>query len=183
MNNRTGLLPFALFLAPFLVLATINSAGYRYGASDQAFYAPAILKKMDPSLFPRDSGLIHSQAQLTFVDDVIGPVARVTQIPLPQLFVVLQLTALTLIVLAAARIAGVLYRTEWAAVGLMAALTLRHAIIKSGTNTLEGYFHPRQLAFAFGALAVGSFLRGGVASALILIGAASALHPTTGCWF
>ena len=34
---------------------TINSAGYRYGASDQAFYAPAILKRIDPSLYPRDS--------------------------------------------------------------------------------------------------------------------------------
>jgi len=27
----------------FCVLATINSGGYRYGASDQAFYIPAIL--------------------------------------------------------------------------------------------------------------------------------------------
>jgi hypothetical protein len=35
-------------------------------------------------------------------------------------------------------------------VTILAALTLRHAIAETGTNTLEGYLHPRQLAFAFG---------------------------------
>ena len=43
-----------------------------------------------------------------------------------------------------------LYPNRWTVVALLAACTLRHAIAKSGTNTLEGYFHPRQLAFAFG---------------------------------
>ena len=54
---------------PFLVLATLNSAGYRYGASDQAFYVPAVLERLDPALFPRDSALIRSQAKLTLVDE------------------------------------------------------------------------------------------------------------------
>ena len=76
-----------------------------------------------------------------------------------------------------------LYRTRWAAVALMAALTLRHAIIRSGTNTLEGYFHPRQLAFAIGAFAVVSFLRGRYGVMWVLVAAAGALHPTTALWF
>ena len=42
---------------------------------------------------------------------------------------------------------------------LAAALTLRHAIAKSGTNTLEGYFHPRQLAFSLGVLALVALMR------------------------
>ena len=29
----------------FVVLCTLNSAGYRYGASDQAFYAPAVIQR------------------------------------------------------------------------------------------------------------------------------------------
>ena len=32
-----GLVPF-----PFVILSTLNSAGYRYGASDLAFYVPAV---------------------------------------------------------------------------------------------------------------------------------------------
>ena len=56
----------------------------------------------------------------------------------------------------------------------MAALTLRHAITKSGTNTLEGYFHPRQLAFAIAALAVVSFLRGRYGAMCALVAVAGA---------
>jgi hypothetical protein len=180
---KAALLPFALSLFPFILLATLNSAGYRYGASDQAFYGPAVLKRADPALFPRDSALIDSQAKLTLVDDVVGPLARVSGVSLPVIFAVLHLAALGSLAWAAARIGGSLYRTQWAVVGLMAALTLRHAITRSGTNTLEGYFHPRQLSFAIGALAVSTFLRGGTAAALALVAGAWALHPTTGLWF
>jgi hypothetical protein len=174
---------FALCLLPFVVLATANSAGYRFGASDQAFYAPAILERMDPTRYPRDSPLIQAQAKLTFVDDVVGPIAKVIHIPLPSLFVTLQAITLALLAFAATRIAQSCYRTHWAGVALMAAFTLRHAIVKSGTNTLEGYFHPRQFSFALGALAVGEFLHGRAAATLVLVAIAGALHPTTGLWF
>ncbi len=62
-------------------------------------------------------------------------------------------------------------------------MTLRHAIAKSGANTLEGYFHPRQLAFALGLLAVAYLLerRERVSAALLL--AAGLVHPTTAVWF
>jgi hypothetical protein len=107
----------------------------------------------------------------------------VTGLPLPTLFAILQVVTLGLLAFAATRIAAILYRSQWAAVALMAALTFRHAIIDSGTNTLEGYFHPRQLAFALGALAVASFLRGRYGVTFAFIAAGAALHPTTGCWF
>jgi hypothetical protein len=177
----TGL--FAAALLPFVLLATLNSGGYRYGASDQAFYAPAILEGIDSSLFPRDSELIRSQARLTLVDDVIGPVGRVTGLELPNLFAALQVVTLALLLFAAIRIGASLYKTSWASVALAAALTLRHAITKSGTNTLEGYFHPRQLSFAIGALAVTQFLRGRYGVTFLLVAGAGALHPTTALWF
>jgi hypothetical protein len=173
----------AAALLPFVLLATLNSAGYRYGASDQAFYAPAILKAIEPALYPRDSELIRAQARLTLVDDVLGPIARASGASLPVAFAILQIVSLSLLALAALRIAATLYRTEWGAVALLAALTLRHAITKSGTNTLEGYFHPRQLAFAIGALAVVSFMRGRYRVMWMLVAVAGALHPTTALWF
>lgn len=174
---------FIACLLPFVLLATLNSAGYRYGASDQAFYAPAILERIDPALYPRDSDLIRSQAGLTLVDDVLGPLARATGVRLPSAFVVLQLAALSLLALAAFLIGSALYRTQSAALALMAALTLRHAIIRSGTNTLEGYFHPRQLSFAVGALAIVAFLRGRHVITWSLVAIGGALHPTTALWF
>jgi hypothetical protein len=182
-DGRSGHGIFFACLLPFILLATLNSAGYRYGASDQAFYAPAILERIDPDLYPRDSNLIRSQAGLTLVDDVLGPLARATGIGLPASFVVLQITALSLLALAGWLIGSTLYRTRGATVALIAALTIRHAIIRSGTNTLEGYFHPRQLSFAIGALAIVSFLRGRYVLVWALVAVAGALHPTTALWF
>lgn len=181
VSRGAGLLVVALL--PFVLLATLNSGGYRYGASDQAFYAPAILEGVDASLFPRDSDLIRSQARLTLVDNVIGPLGRVTDVELPTLFAALQVVTLALLLLAALRIAMSFYKTSWASVALAAAVTLRHAITKSGTNTLEGYFHPRQVSFAIGALAITEFLRGRYGLMVLLVAAAGALHPTTALWF
>jgi hypothetical protein len=186
--NRPGPWPptrarAAVLLAAFVVLATLNSAGYRYGASDQAFYIPAVLVRLDPSLYPRDSGLIESQARLTFVDETLAPLARLTGASLPALCAGLYVVTLGLLAWGALRFSGPFFRTEWAGVALLAALTLRHSIAKTGTNTLEAYFHPRQLAFALGVIALGSFLRRKTVLAVVPLVPAALLHPTTTLWF
>jgi hypothetical protein len=175
------LLPSAFCL--FAILATLNSAGYRYGASDQAFYIPAVMRHLDPALFPQDRAVIDAQARLIVVDEILAAAVRVTRVSLPHLFFALYLGTLALLVFGAARIGAHVYRTPWAAGALAAGLTLRHAIAKTGANTLEGYFHPRQLAFALGLLAVACVLerRERMATALLL--AAGAMHPTTAVWF
>jgi len=82
-------LPFVLCLLPFIVLATLNAGGYRYGASDQAFYQPAVLLKLEPSLFPRDRVLIDAQASLTKYDEVVAGIVQLSHLSLPIVFVVL----------------------------------------------------------------------------------------------
>jgi hypothetical protein len=178
-----SLLPFSFSLLLFLLLCTLNSAGYRYGASDLAFYVPAALEKLDPALFPRDGALIESQARLTMIDEVIAGLARVTGLSLPPLFAALYALTLSLLFAGAWLIAARVYRSPWTAAALLAALTLRHAIARSGTNTLEGYFHPRQLAFSLGTLAIAAVLRRKTAVAGTLVLAAGLLHPTTASWF
>ncbi|MEN3336603.1 MAG: hypothetical protein V7647_279 [Acidobacteriota bacterium] len=175
--------PLAWGLLPFIVLSTLNSGGYRYGASDLAFYVPAALKRITPALFPRDAALIAAQAKLTGFDEVIGALARVTGAPLPPMLAVLYVVSLALLAGALWLLGSRLYRSAWTTTGLMMALTLRHAISRSGTNTLEGYFHPRQLAFSLGVLALAGFLRQRRAVAIALIAAAALLHPTTALWF
>lgn len=169
--------------AGFIVLATMNAAGYRYAASDQAFYIPAILRHLDPALFPRDAPLIDAQAHIILVDDVVAAVVRMTGASLPQVFLVLYVGTLLLLYTGAVRLAARLYRTRQAAVALAAALTLRHAIAKTGVNTLEAYFHPRELAFALGLIAVGAFLDRRWALIVFLLVVAAVLHPTTAIWF
>jgi hypothetical protein len=171
------------FAIVFIVLATLNSAGYRYGASDQAFYIPAVLRHVDPALFPRDRVLIDAQADLVLVDEILAAPVRYLRIPLPYLFLGLYVATLLLLLAAASRIGAHLYRTRWAVAALGAAMTLRHAIAKTGANTLEGYFHPRQLAFALGLLAVASVLERRERTAGALLLAAGLIHSTTAVWF
>jgi len=179
---RFGLWHLA-FAIVFVVLATLNSAGYRYGASDQAFYIPAVVRQLDPALFPQDRALIDAQGRLILIDEILAGAVRLTGLSIPNLFFTLYITSLLLLAAGAARIGARLYRAPWAVVALGAALTLRHAIAKTGANTLEGYFHPRQLAFAVGVLAVAAFLeRRERVSAALLVGAAL-VHPTTAVWF
>lgn len=170
-------------VVPFVLLATMNSAGYRYGASDQAFYIPAIVRHLEPAAFPRDAALIDSQARLTTIDELAAGAVRATGLSLQDLFLGLYLVTLVLLVTAAARIGARLFRTPWTIVALGAALTLRHAVAKTGANTLEGYFHPRQLAFAIGLMAIAAFLERRDRLAIGLVVAAGALHPTTALWF
>ncbi len=170
-------------LAAFVLLATMNAAGYRYAASDQAFYIPAVVRHLEPSAFLRDAAMIDSQARLTLVDDIVAGSARVTGLSLQHLFLGLYLATLGLLLAAAIQIGSRLYRTGWAVVALGAALTLRHAIAKTGANTLEGYFHPRQLAFAAGLWAVSAFLSRRDWISLGLLALSAALHPTTALWF
>ncbi len=180
---RFPLWTLPVIFAAFVLLCTTNSAGYRYGASDLAFYVPAVLEQIDPALFPRDAPLIAAQAQLTTIDEVMALLARATGQGLPVLFGVLYVVTLGLIATGAWLIGRRLYRTHWAILALIAALTLRHAIARSGTNTLEGYFHPRQLAFGLGALAIATLLRGRLAVTATLVLAAGFIHPTTALWF
>lgn len=174
---------FALCLVPFIILATLNSGGYRYGASDQAFYVPAVLEKLDPALFPRDSPLLAAQTALTLVDETLAAIVSVTGMTLPSAFALLYVVALVLVAAGTWSVGTFLYRSSWTAAALLAALTLRHAIARSGTNTLEGYFHPRTMAFGLGALAVGAFLRGRLGAAILAIAFGAAVHPTTAFWF
>jgi hypothetical protein len=174
---------FAVCLVPFIVLATLNSGGYRYGASDQAFYVPAVLEKLDPALFPRDTALLVAQTRLTLVDETLAAIVTATGMPLPSAFALLYLVALILVAAGTWLVGTTFYRSAWTTVALLAAMTLRHAIARSGTNTLEGYFHPRTLAFGLGAIAVGAFLRQKLLAAASVLVLAFAVHPTTALWF
>jgi hypothetical protein len=182
-GKAAALWTFALSLVPFIFLSTLNAAGYRYGASDLAFYVPAALVQINPSLFPRDGALIAAQAKLTAIDEVLTACVHVTGLSLPALFAVLYCGTLALLAVAVWLVGSRVYRTAGATLALAAAMTLRHAIARSGTNTMEAYFHPRQLAFACGVLALAGFLRQKRALTIALVLAAGFLHPTTALWF
>ena len=76
-----------------------------------------------------------------------------------------------------------LFQSRWTIVALAFALTLRHALAMGAVNTLEGYMHPRILAFGLGGLAVAECLASRPWRAAAFVGLAAVCHPTTALWF
>lgn len=169
--------------ALFCLLVLLNVGGYRYGASDQAFYIPALLLHIDPNLFPRDAGLLAAQDRLLLFDDAFGLLTRLTGWSIPNVFFAVYLAGLLLFFVASVMIGAALYRSPWTTAALAAALTLRHRITATAVNTHEAYLHPRMLAFAVGLAAIAALLRGRTRAALLLAGLAALCHPTTALWF
>lgn len=171
------------WFAVFLLAVLLNAGGYRYGASDQAFYVPAVLHHLDASLFPRDWTLLGPQDRFNAFTAAAAAGIRATGVTMPQAFLAFYLAGIALLFLASWRLGSTLYRSRWTMVGLAAALTLRHAVALGAVNTLEGYMHPRMIAFALGALALASFLRRRYPAMVLLLGAGFLVHPTTSIWF
>jgi hypothetical protein len=186
---------FAGFLA-FLVLATANGAGYRYGVSDGAAYVPAVVLAENPAAFSRDAPLIRTQGQFFVVDEVLATIGRVTGASIESRCFAAYLVAMAVVWVGMILIGSSLYGTHrgptgsaprltgwWLTIALAAVVTLRHHIPRTSTNSLEPYFHPRLLAFGFGIIAVAAFLRHRNVIAVALVGLAAICHGTTAFWF
>ncbi len=167
----------------FVVLATANSGGYRYGISDQAFYIPAVNRILTPALFPRDAPLLEAQGRLMASDNIVAAVVKTTGLSLPHVAVTLYFIGLVVLIVAAAAFARGLTYSWWAVTLFGILLTFRHRIAKTGANSLEGYMHPRELAFAAGIASLAYVVRGRHGVALLLVLASAVLHPTTALFF
>lgn len=167
----------------FCALVTLNSGGYHYGVSDQAFYIPVVLEEMDPALFPHDGALIAAQDRFLFFDDWFAPLVSALGVSLPVAFLVSHVITLLILYGALVGLGVALYRSWWTVGGLLALMTVRHRIPDTGANSVEGYFHPRMLAFAVGLAASALYLHGRSKLAMALVVMAVLIHPTTGFWF
>ena len=167
----------------FAIVATMNAGGYRYGAADQAFYIPAILRHVDPELFPRDAALIDSQARLFVLDELLARLLASLPVTLEAWFFTGYVLTLAVFVVGVSRLGATWLASPWSVAAFATLTTLRHRIAKTGANTLEGYFHPRQLAFAIGVLGLVFVMRRRPAWAIVAVLASAIVHPTTAIWF
>jgi hypothetical protein len=167
----------------FCYLALLNTGGYRFGIADQAFYLPVVFDELQHELFPRDGSLLAGQDRWTIFDESVAAAVQATGMSVPTLFLLAHLAGLLTLAWSAFAFAGGLYRSRWTAAAFVCALALRHRITKTGANTLEGYLHPRMLAFAIGVAALAAFMRGRSAASLALVAASAVVHPTTALWF
>ena len=167
----------------FILLATANAGGYRYGASDQAFHIPAVVRVLDPASFPRDAGLIAAQADLMLTDEAIAGLVTHSGLPLDLAFFAVYLLSLALFWAGLVLVGFGSYGDRWMTLALGAAATLRHRIPETSANSFEPYYNPRMLAFALGVLALASVQRRKPWTAIALVGLGALIHVTTALWF
>jgi hypothetical protein len=169
--------------AAFVLLATANSGGYRYGVSDQAYYQPAIVHALDPATFPRDRALLATQSKFLISDQAIAALVAMTGGAIERVFLGVYLLGLLGLFAAALAFSRALRFSPMATTALLLLMTFRHRIARTGANSLEGYLHMRTLAFAAGVAALAAIASGRLRLAALAILMAAAIHPTTALWF
>ena len=170
-------------LIVFVLLATANGAGYRFGVSDEAAYVPAVMLAGNPALFPHDAPLIRTQGQFFIIDEVLAAIGRMTGAPIHVIFLSAYLIAIATVWAGVLLVGSRLYPSAWLTIALGALITLRHHIPRTSANSIEPYFHPRLLAFGIGVIAVAAFLRRRDWTAVVLVAVAALCHVTTALWF
>ncbi|HKW02810.1 MAG TPA: hypothetical protein VJN96_23505 [Vicinamibacterales bacterium] len=180
MSRRAAL---AVAAVAFAVVATANSGGYRFGVSDQAYYEPAVAKGVDAALFPRDSALLDVQSRFLGSVHLLAALSRATGTGLPALFLAAYVMTLAGLFAASVVLARRLSMSWWAIAAFLLLLTLRHRIAKTGANSLEGYMHPRMIAFVCGVAASAAIGKARMGWAAMWTALAVFMHPTTGVWF
>ena len=166
----------------FVALATLNSGGYRYGAADQAFYIPAILDRLDPALFPRDSALLGPQARYFFVDEIVAAIVGATGWSIEACFAAGYVLSLLVLYAGLWRLGAALYTSPlatWAA-GRRDAATPHHEDRRQHARGLLPSADPRLRGRRLGP---GHLSRGRPYRALALVAVAGLLHPTTAAFF
>src|SRR5262249_10190888 len=110
-------------------------------------------------------------------------IARVTGIGVSSLFLAAYAVTMAGLFAASVVLARRLGFSWWAVTTFLLLLTLRHRIAKTGANSLEGYMHPRMMAFVCGVAASAAAVRARGLWATIWTALAAFMHPTTGMWF
>jgi hypothetical protein len=179
--SRAGLLVLAL--AFVLIVGTANAGGYRFGVSDQAFYIPAVEMVAGTASFPRDRAVFGAQMRFWLGDEALGSLVALTGVSVDHLFAALYVASTAGLALAVATLARALGCGPWTIALALVLLTLRHRIARTGANSLEGYFHPRMLAFACGVAATAMAVQLRWQRAVFWTAVAAVVHSSTAVWF
>ena len=143
-----------------LSLVGLGIHGYHLGIEDQAIYLPAILKHLDPALFPHDAYFFEAQTGPMLLDDFVAWFIRLTHVPVDWALLIFHILSIFLLLLACYRIARRCFEAPeatWAGVGLITGL-LTLPIAGTAQYMVDQYLHPRAVATALVLIPVADLL-------------------------
>lgn len=131
-----------------LTALTVGVNGYHLGIEDQAIYLPAVLKHLDPSLYPFDHAFFDAQTRPTLIDELVAGIVRFGHLPLEWVLFVLHLLSIWLLLFGASRVIRRCFdlpAAVWGGLGLLGGLLLL-PIAGTSQYIADQYLHPRTLA-------------------------------------
>lgn len=157
--------PYRLGYRDLSVLAVLAATavgihGYHLGIEDQAIYLPAILKHLDPSLFPHDAYFFEAQTRPMLLDDVVAWFVRLTHVSVDWTLFAFHLLTIFLLLVGCYRILRRCFGSmqgTWAGVGMITGL-LTLPIAGTAQYIVDQYLHPRAVATALVLIPVADLL-------------------------
>lgn len=165
-------------IAAFTILGFLVM-GYHPGLEDDGIYLTAVKADLNPALFPYNANFFRLQIQATVFDQWMADLIRFTHLPVAWAELLVQCSALFLILWAAKRIANRLFEQECARWGGIAMVAAMFTLPVSGTALylVDQHLHPRTLATGMILLAVWRILDERLWQAAVLLIVALLLHP------
>jgi len=164
-----------------LLLTTLAFAvqGYHPGVEDAEIYNPAILKILNPSLYPFGAEFFQSHARLTMYPNLIATTARVFHSSAGPALIFWQLLSIFLLLLACWTLACELFENpsaRWAGLGLVAAL-LTIPIAGTGLYLMDEYVNPRAIALFLAIFMIADTLKKKYAGVALWALLSAVVHP------
>lgn len=173
MKPRTALGLLLLSAAAFAV------QGYHPGVEDAEIYNPAILKILNPSLYPFGSEFFQSHARLTLYPKLMAATARIFHSSLDPALLFWHFLSIFLLLLACWTVSRELFEApfgRWAGVALVASL-LTIPVAGTALYMMDEYVNPREIALFAGVFAVGAALRRKYAGVALWTVFGALIHP------
>jgi hypothetical protein len=177
MRSLKSSTPIVRLLLFTLVCVAVH--GYHYGVDDAAIYLPAVLRVVHPTLYPYGAEFFESHARLSQFAWIVGNSVRLTRLD-PALAIFLwHIGTIFLFLLAAWRLATILFlseRARWSAM-LASAATLTVPVAGTALVIMDPYLTARSASTPLTMFAVAAWLRGNRPAAFLWIALAFLAHP------
>ena len=124
--------------------------GYHPGVEDTEFYLPAVIKHLNPRLYPFNDQYFMSHARMTLFADIVAGSVRLTHLPLDWAIFLWHFACIFLLLLGCWRISRICFRDErasWGSVALVAAL-LTIPVAGTALYIMDQYLNPRDMSTA-----------------------------------
>lgn len=167
-----------IFLAFFFaILSFFGSIGYAALFSDQRIYLPAIFDQLSSGALNQDFLLSFNQTALTFFDELLVGLVRITHVDFFWVMLFLSLLGRFVFFWAIALLAKKIGLKTWGIILALLVFIFPIEIYGTGMNLMESELHPRFLSLALGLFFLALLLNKKIIASAIVWGVAFLIHP------